>query len=264
MSIRFTIILFIGLLFPATIIFAQEKSPFEQSSFTDKGATLPYRILFPKNFNPTQKYPMLVFLHGAGERGNDNEKQLVHGGSWLASDSVREKFPMIVIVPQCPENDFWSNVKISASDSSGAAYRFDFQPGGEPTTAMSLLSGLLEKMLEKPYVDKRQIYVGGLSMGGMGTLELLRRKPKVFAAAFAICGGDNTGNVKAYRRTPVWLFHGAVDRVVPVDHSRVIAQALQAAGDEVYLTIYPETDHNSWDKVFIEPKLLPWLFSKKK
>jgi predicted peptidase len=114
-------------------------------------------------------------------------------------------------------------------------------------------------------VDKHRVYVGGLSMGGMGTFELLRRKPNVFAAAFAICGGDNTFNAKLYaKKVPLWIFHGAKDDVVPVEHSLVMAEAIKAAGGNPKLTIYPNDSHNSWNDAFAEPDLIPWLFSHTK
>lgn len=261
MTIKKITLLILTITFSFAAMAQKKFSSFEKSQFIAGGDTLPYRIQFPKKFDPTQKYPVLLFLHGAGERGNDNEKQLANGGSWLASDSVRDNFPAIVIAPQCATADFWSNVKIEQSDSSRV---FNFQTGGEPTKAMALVLGLMKNILDKPYVNKRQVYVGGLSMGGMGTLEILRREPKVFAAAFSICGGDHTANAAIYKRVPVWFFHGAKDDVVPPDHSKVMAEALKQQRDEVYLTIYPEANHNSWDSAFKEPLLLSWLFSKKR
>jgi predicted peptidase len=143
--------------------------------------------------------------------------------------------------------------------------QFHFQEGGEPTNAMSALVALVDQMLDKPYINKKQVYVGGLSMGGMGTFEILRRKPKVFAAAFSICGGDNTNNASIYaKKVPMWIFHGGKDNVVPVDHSDVMVAALKEAGAEPKYTIYPNDGHNSWDDAFAEPELIPWLFSHSK
>ncbi|TSD63042.1 prolyl oligopeptidase family serine peptidase [Inquilinus sp. KBS0705] len=241
---------------------AQDNSAFDRGTFISKKDTLPYRILFPQRFDPTKKYAVIFVLHGAGERGNDNVAQLKYGPKLFLNDTIRDKYPAIVVVPQCPANSFWSNVKI---DTSGAKLKFIFQEGGDPTRAMIALMGLVNQILDKPYVNKKQAYVGGLSMGGMGTFEIIRRMPNTFAAAFAICGGDNTNNaVKYAKKTPLWIFHGAKDSVVPFDHSQVMVTAIKDAGGDPKFTVYPNDDHNSWDDAFAEPQFMPWLFAHSK
>jgi predicted peptidase len=242
---------------------AQTNSAFDRGSYVNKTDTLAYRILFPKKFDPSKKYPLIIVLHGAGERGNDNEAQIKYGPKLFLNDTIRQNYPAIVVFPQCPNNSFWSNVKIE--QNTAGKFVFNFQEGGEPTTAMHALLGLVDQFLDKPFVNKKQVYIGGLSMGGMGTLEILRRKPNTFAAAFAICGGDNTNNVSKYaKKVPLWIFHGQKDSVVPFDHSQVVVDALKAAGADPKFTIYPNDDHNSWDDAFAEPQLMPWLFSHSK
>lgn len=250
------------LVFPSLLL-AQNNSGFDHGRYVNKTDTLPYRILFPMLFDPAKKYPLILVLHGAGERGNDNEAQLAHGAKLFLNDTIRSKYPAIVVFPQCPKNGYWSNVII---DTNAQGKRvFGFQEGGDPTKSMKDLLGLIDDLLEKPYVDHKQLYVGGLSMGGMGTFELLRRKPKIFAAAFAICGGDNTANVKYYaKKVPLWIFHGGKDDVVPVEHSEVVVDALKSAGADPKFTLYPNDKHNSWDDAFAEPQLIPWLFSHSK
>ncbi|MCQ6959729.1 prolyl oligopeptidase family serine peptidase [Mucilaginibacter aquariorum] len=243
---------------------AQTNSSFDRGSFIMKTDTLPYRILFPKKFDPQKKYPLIIVLHGAGERGNDNEAQIKYGPKLFLNDTIRQNYPAIVVFPQCPKDDFWPNVKIDQNLITRKTI-FNFQEGGKPTCAMNLLLGLVDQMLDKPFISKKQVYIGGLSMGGMGTLEMLRRKPNTFAAAFSICGGDNTNNVKKYaKKIPLWFFHGAKDSVVPFEHSQVVVDALKAAGADPKFTIYPKDDHNSWDDAFAEPQLIPWLFSHSK
>jgi predicted peptidase len=254
------LVLLAVLLSAVSTVKAQDLNLYERSTYVADGDTLPYRIAFPENFDNSKKYPLVLFLHGAGERGNDNQAQLTHGGKLFVSPEVRKNFPAIVVFPQCLKDSFWSNVKI-ITDSTGKRL-FEFQKGGTPTNAMAALLGLTERLLEKPFVDQSQVYVGGLSMGGMGTFELLRRKPNVFAAAFAVCGGDNVKNVKKYKKLPLWVFHGSDDNVVPVAHSEEVVNALRDKGSDVKFTIYPGVKHNSWENAFAEPQLLPWLFSQ--
>lgn len=235
---------------------------YERKVFVERGDSLPYRILYPKNFSPDKEYPLVLVLHGAGERGDNNQSQLVYGAERFVRE--QEQFPAIVVFPQCPKDSYWANVDI-VKDEKGKR-TFNFLEGGEPTTAMRSLMGLLKDLRKQKYVDKDRVYLGGLSMGGMGTFELLRRKPRVFAAAFPICGGGAPATAKRYARKvdSIWVFHGEVDGVVPVQHSERMAEALREAGADVKLTIYPGVNHNSWDYAFKEPELLQWLFSQKK
>ncbi|WP_028295298.1 alpha/beta hydrolase-fold protein [Olivibacter sitiensis] len=244
---------------------AQDKTvveAFEAKLFVKGQDTLPYRILYPRDYDAGKSYPVLFVLHGAGERGNNNQSQLVHGAKLFVASDIRNDYPAIVIFPQCPSDSYWSNVHIQ-TDSLGKR-SFHFQKKGKPTKGMKLFIGLLEKTLKEPTTKLDQVYVGGLSMGGMGTYETLRRKPKVFAAAFAICGGDLPSNAKKYKHMPLWIFHGERDDVVPPTFSHDIVAELQHLGAQPKSTFYPEADHNSWDPAFAEPDLLPWLFSNKK
>ncbi|AHM59690.1 phospholipase/carboxylesterase [Flammeovirgaceae bacterium 311] len=255
-----TLILLSGFILPAAR--AQELPAYAPAHYISNGDTLPYQILLPQNFDPEQTYPLVLFLHGAGERGKDNAAQLAHGSSLFLRTDIRNNYPAVVVFPQCPKESYWSNVVIKHNDQGR---EFMFQTEGEPTTAMQLLQGLLQELISKPYIDKQRLYAGGLSMGGMGTLELLRREPNKFAAAFAICGADTTANAQKYRNVPLWLFHGAKDDVVSPEYSKKMADKLEEIGARnIKLTIYPEANHNSWDNAFAETNLLSWLFSKKK
>lgn len=258
---RFIILLSLSLSFVFSQ--AQDKSAFIKTQFILKGDTLPVRILYPENFDETKKYPLMLFLHGRGESGSDNEKQLIHGSKMFLNPSFRANTQAVVVFPQCSNDSYWANVKITADDKGKR--NFDFQKGGKPSTSMKLLLAYLDELDDLPYLDEERFYAGGLSMGGMGTYELLRRKPKTFAAAFAICGADNVANVKKYaNKLPLWLFHGLKDDVVLPEYTINIANELKRLGADYKLNLYPNANHNSWDPAFAEPELLPWVFSKVK
>jgi predicted peptidase len=255
--------LIVILAFPL-FVSAQKYAAFDRGSYILKGDTLPYRILFPLDFDPGKKYPLILVLHGAGERGNDNESQLKYGTQLFLNDTIRDKYAAIVVYPQCPTNGYWSNVKIEADSVTGKD-KFVFTHNAPPTRAMVDLMGMVNEFLEKPYINKHRVYVGGLSMGGMGTFEIIGRMPRVFAAAFAICGGDNTLNAKKYaKKVPLWVFHGEKDSIVPYTHSESIVAAIRDAGGDPHYTLYENDDHNCWDDAFKEPDLIPWLFSNSK
>jgi predicted peptidase len=240
-----------------------QEIPFEAKIYISGNDTLSYRILYPDNFKPRKKYPLVLFLHGAGERGNDNKKQLVHGSSLFLREDIRKSHPAIVIFPQCPQSTYWSNVRFEY-DTAGRR-KFIYTHGEEPTKAMKALISFVNDLKSQKYIDKQRMYLGGLSMGGMGTFELLSRMPDTFVAAFPICGGGHPASVTAYSdKASLWIFHGEEDAVVPVGLSVEMYEALKKASAEVKLTLYPGVNHNSWDNAFAEPELLPWLFKHKK
>lgn len=246
------------LLFLFTFFSLIVQAQFQPASFMIRGNTLPYQIMYPENYDKNKKYPLVVFLHGAGERGNDNQKQLAHGQGFLI-DNFYAKYPAIVIVPQCPIDSYWSNVQ---SNTIGNVRIFKFDVTEKPTNAMETLEFLIKDWIDSGKVNTAKVYVGGLSMGGMGTYELLWRMPNTFTAAFAICAGGNIDNVRfSTLNTPVWIFHGGADSVVPVQASREMFKALSEAGHNVKYTEYDGVDHNSWDKAFQEKNLVPWLFN---
>jgi predicted peptidase len=237
---------------------AQDNAVYQKKWMVQNGDTLPYRVLMPLNYDSTKVYPVIFFLHGAGERGRDNERQLIHGSKLFAKEELRTQYPAIVIMPQCPTDDYWANV-LRVHDDAGKRL-FYFLEDGAPGRYMVLLQELVNHVLKVYPVKKDQVYVGGLSMGGMGTFELVRRMPNTFAAAFPICGGANPATAKKMKKVNWWIFHGAKDNVVPPHHSETMVTALKAAKANVKWTLYPEANHNAWDPAFAEPELLPWLF----
>jgi len=256
-----TCVVLLGI-FMSCAVLAQRQKMYKYEHFIYQDDTLNYRMLLPKHFDSTKHYPLILFLHGAGERGNDNEKQLVHGSSLFTERKNRRKFPAIVIFPQCPQNDYWANVTV---DRSKHPYGFEFHSDEKPTKSLNLVMHLIDDMITKPFVDNNRVYVGGLSMGGMGTFEILYRKPEIFAAAFAICGAGTPNTAEKYAtNTPLWVFHGAKDDLVDPQFSLSMVSAYLKAGGKPNFNLYADDNHNSWDDALAEPKLLPWLFSKSK
>ncbi len=241
---------------------APDLSKFEKRVFEANDGQLPYRILYPENYDAAKKYPLVLFLHGAGERGNDNEAQLVHGAKLFLEPENRRDFPAIVIFPQCPTESSWNSMK---ADRTKTPIERTFDYSAEMTEPLRLAIALTKSLIAGGSVDPKQVYVAGLSMGGMGTFEAVARYPDLFAAAVPICGG---GDVRAFSqkmpKTPMRIFHGAADSVVDVKYSWEMYDTLKQLGWPVEYVEYPVVDHNSWDYAFAEKDFLAWLFSKKK
>lgn len=237
---------------------------FEARTFVRGTDTLPYRILLPKNYKAGTQYPLILVLHGAGERGNDNTAQLIHGSKLFLNDSLREVFPAIVVFPQCAKNTAWSVMGFNKDSVTNRWGGVKFNADTIPTIPGGLVYQLTDSLMQSGSVDYRRMYVGGLSMGGIGTFDMLARYPNRFAAAFPICGaGNEEYAVRFQYNTALWIFHGAEDKVVPTKFSQTYYEKLRIAGAKVLYTEYPGVGHNSWDNAFAEPELLPWLFSHK-
>lgn len=216
------------------------------------GQRLPYRILLPEGSDMQKKYPLLLFLNGAGERGEDNELQLVHDSKLFLAADFRQQFPAIIVFPQCPTNEYWGTVT-----DRDDPLKFGFPKKPKNNLTLDKVEGTLEHILLNYGVDKKRIYIGGLSMGAMGTFEMVYRNPRKFAAAFAICGGANTKIARKTRR-PSWrIDHGEADEVVPVQLSKQMADVLEKKKANVQLNLYPGINHNSWENVFADPTFLP-------
>ncbi|MFT3902841.1 MAG: prolyl oligopeptidase family serine peptidase [Niabella sp.] len=256
------IIIILLVLLAGQQIGAQDFSQFQKFWFAQSKETLPYRILLPENYNPQQKYPLVLFLHGSGESGNDNELQLVHGARLFLDEQNRKQYPAIVVFPQNALNSSWSNMQ-TVSDEKGER-SFYFVPGGTPSTSMRLLTSLVDNLFKQYKIRRDQVYVMGLSMGGMGTFEIVNRMPGMFAAAVPICGGASTATAANLKGTAWWVFHGAKDDVVLPKYSEEMVKAMKRNGVNVKFTLYPDANHNSWDSAFAEPGLLKWLFAQKK
>lgn len=242
---------------------AQDKSLYEKEEFINSnGDTLLYRILLPPNYAKDQQYPMVLFLHGAGERGADNERQLTHGADLFLEN--RDTYPAIVVFPQCPEDKYWIDLSIR-NELRGEGDPDFSQSIHSPSEILSVVNELADDILNKMSVNHSQVYIMGLSMGSFGTFETLGRWPDKYAAAVAICGGGNLELAKNYAdNTSLWITHGAKDDVVPPILSQRIYAKLKELGADVKYTEFENANHNAWDPTFAMPELLPWLFSNTK
>lgn len=242
-------------------ITAQDLTAFEKKIFIKGKDTLRYRVLYPEKYKKRKAYPLVLFLHGSGERGRDNEAQLIHGGKLFTDQNIRRNFPAIVVFPQSPSDSVWAQYKRVPNSAERV-----FLPDAAPTVPELLVKLLVDSLVENRIVDTRRLYIGGLSLGGFGTYDMLTRYPDYFAAAFPICGAANIPVfLERSMQIPLWIFHGALDNSVSPQYDRELFKAMVTRGVKtVMYTEYPMAGHNSWDSAFAEPKLLPWLFSNKK
>jgi len=229
---------------------------FEARVFTSAAnpkESLPYRLAKPADWNAAKKHPLLVFLHGAGERGADNKAQLAWGKAWL--EKAVKEHGAVVVAPQCPGSARWVEVDWGAKAHDMPK---------DPSVPMRLLFELLPTIEKELSIDPARRYVAGLSMGGFGTWDALCRRPEYFAAGVPICGGADEKQAEKIAKVPVWTFHGDKDGVVLTVRSRNMVEALKKAGGTPKYTEYPGVDHFSWNKAFAEPELLKWLFEQKR
>lgn len=178
--------------------FLSGQKSFEKKEWVFKGDTLKYQILYPQKMKDGKTYPLVLFLHGSGERGDDNEKQLTHGSELFLEEKNRSKYPAIVLFPQCPKGIMWTHRM--KEKTKGGDWVFNFPLENQPTKPAFLVNQLVESLLLSGKVDKQRVYVMGLSMGGIGTLEFLARWPQKYAAANVICGGHDPALAKKYGR----------------------------------------------------------------
>ncbi|HRA89435.1 MAG TPA: alpha/beta hydrolase-fold protein [Planctomycetaceae bacterium] len=194
-----------------------------------------YLLYLPKDYETKESWPLVLFLHGSGERGDDLELVKKHGPPKLISEG--KQFPFIVVSPQCPKDATWEPLKLTA---------------------------LLDEVVRNQKVDEDQICVTGLSMGGFGTWELAAYSPKRFAAISPICGGGEPRWAKRFAHLPTWAFHGAKDEGVPLKLSQEMIDAMTKNGGTPKLTIYPDAEHDSWTETYNNPEFYEWLLAQKR
>jgi predicted peptidase len=216
-----------------------------------------YRLLRPDSVKPDTKYPLVVFLHGAGERGTDNKKQLQYLPESMSQEVRRAKYPCFVFAPQCRDGRRWVEVDWGERQSTPMA--------AKPGDQMQMAIAALEQVLKSEPIDRTQIYLTGLSMGGYGSWELAARRPELFAAVTPICGGGDEATAKVLAALPIWVFHGDADRAVPVIRSRKMVDAIKAADGNIKYTEYPGVGHNSWGRAYSDDsRLLEWMFKQRR
>ncbi len=203
-----------------------------------EGETYVYSVYVPLGYDPARAWPLILFLHGVGERGRDGLLQ-TDVGIAHAIRKYPDRFPCIVVIPQCPETCWWNK-------------------------AFALVDATLARTREAYNVDADRLYLTGLSMGGFGTWAYAGAHPDLFAALVPICGGGKPEDAARLAHLPIWAFHGDADSTVSPKMSRRMVEAVRAAGGDARYTEYPGVGHNSWDAAYGDPELLNWLLEQRR
>lgn len=228
---------------------------FERHAFHHGDLTLPYRWYAPKS-NDDELMPLVVFLHGSGERGDNNRNQLQNGVMALVEDAFRRENPSFILAPQCPDGQRWSMV---SEEWKSAKYSED------PSEPMDALMALVDSVLQaNNKVDPNRIYICGLSMGAFGGFDFMVRKPDLFAGALLMCGAADLSTLSSITHIPMAIFHGAKDAVVPVERSREVVDVLRKFGSPVNYKEYSTLGHGIWQETMYNFSNLEWLFNQHK
>jgi predicted peptidase len=231
---------------------------FDSHMFIGTELRMPYRLLIPKALDPGRRLPLVLFFHGSGERGDDNQKQLHHGVGRFATPASQSEHPCFVLAPQCPTH--LDNQPITWTGERDRMRSLKLAP--EAAIPLRTALEIVIAIQAKFPIDTDRVYVTGISMGGFASWEALIRDPQKFAAAIPVCGGGDARFARQIAHLPVWAFHGANDSTVPAQCSREMIEMIKKAGGHPRYTEYPGVGHNSWDRAYAEPELLSWLFSQ--
>ena len=218
------------------------------------GYSMPYRLYIPKNYDCGEMYPVLIFLHGAGERGNDNKKNVAVAIPHVFDDPESPARRSIIIVPQCPEDRQWVYTPWEHGCYSVA--------GVVESRECEAVLEILDNVKAAYNVDTSRIYITGISMGGFGTWDLMARHSKLFAAGMPVCGGGDPAMAKALATIPIRTFHGDLDTAVPTEGTREMYAAVKAAGGKIKYTEFEDMGHGIWDTVYSDADNIRWLFSQ--
>ena len=239
----------IGTIFCAAWLFAgcTTVAPANTQAFAhiDGSEVMMYQVYSPeltldsKGNYTGEPLPLVVFLHGSGERGSDNQQQMVVG-MWFAEPRVQDANPSFILAPQCPEGRWWHGLQLEQ------------------------VRAILDRTMADYPIDPDRVYITGHSMGGHGTWEMLYNNPGMFAAAAPVCFGYDTERASAFANMPTWVFHGDADHAVPVEDSRAMVKALRAVGAPVKYTEYPGVRHDSWIPAYHDDDFIAWLFAQRR
>ena len=235
-----------------------ELNIYSKAKWTSKdGEELRYRYRRPASIKGNNKYPLVLFLHGAGGRGNDNEQQLWDANSIgaFAKQKVSSKYQSYIFAPQVPEGERWVSAKWNVEDYSMPSI----------SSSMKLTFDALDAFIDKnKNVDTNRIYVLGLSMGGWGTWDAISRRPNYFAAAVPICGGGDKVHAANLNKVNIWAWHGKDDTVIDVTKSQQMVKAIQAQKGNIKYTEIKGRGHDSWLDVWNHKELWEWLYNQRK
>ncbi len=240
---------------------------------SSNGLSMPYRLFSPQNSN-NEKVPLLVFLHGRGDRGTDNSVEIYKGAKIITRPNsilypeMQEKYPCYILVPQCSDktkNEEWAKWEGNTPETpfKGLGKDGSYSMSENPSESGQAALELIDKTIKENQIDPDRVYLIGLSMGGFGTWEFTSRRPDLFAAAVPMAGFSDPNQVETISHIPFWIFHGESDESNPVEGSRNMYRLLSEAGANVKYTEYEGTGHgDSFKRAFEEPMLLDWLFAK--
>jgi predicted peptidase len=215
-----------------------------------------YRLLRPEAPQPGVRHPVVLFLHGAGERGDDNEAQLKFLPQWMSEAGNRRRHPCFLIAPQCRKDHAWAEIDWKLKRPLPLAER--------PTADLAAAVAALDAVLATEAADPARVFLTGISMGGYGTWDLACRSPERFAAALPICGGGDAAVAGRLVALPLWCFHGSDDPLVPAELSRAMVEAVVTAGGAPIYSELPGVGHDSWTAAYRNPAVLDWLFAQRR
>lgn len=239
----------------ATEVYGDKSIRFTGGDYKDQ--EIHYRLMKPAVIEKDEKYPLVIFLHGAGERGTDNALQLLYFPTQMAQPHMRDRFPCYVLAPQCHPERKWMEVDWSSKS--------DPQMPESPSAELQAVMQMIEQTLKEDQIDPSRVYLTGLSMGGFGSFDLATRHPEWFAAVAPICGAADPAKVATIKDLPVWVVHGDADQTVPVERSRSAVKALRDAGGQPIYVEMPGVGHNSWNPAYQDNDgLVPWLFRQQR
>lgn len=252
--------LMLGMMFlqaapPESVVAQFEERTFDVPK-SDPPRTLRYRLLPPAKVEPGKKYPIVLFLHGAGERGDDNKLQLLYLPEWMTRPEWREKYPCYFVAPQLPKGKYWAGLRLSRDALPPAA--------DAPPSEGELVYAALEGLIKELPIDPARVYLTGLSMGGYGSWALAANHPDRFAAVVPICGGGDINWASKLKDVPIWAVHGDADKVVPPVRSREMVDALKAVGGKIKYTELKDVAHDSWTPAYNDVGVLEWMFEQHK